>query len=140
MIRRRYISLLLCVVYLLAAVGSALLSLSCRCHTAEHAGERVCCVAGHHAGHEHDAAAEELCATCSCDRHSIEIDLYIAVQSDDDLCKCAVLALPHCLAAAQAARLAAPKFRREPVAAPAVPIPQAPSLRSAGLRAPPVLV
>lgn len=139
MIRRRYISLLLCAVYLLATGGTALLSLSCHCHTAEHAGEHVCCVGEHHAGHAYDAAAEELCAACMCDRHSIEIDLYIAVQSDDSLCKCAVLALPHCLAAAQAARLAAPKFRREPVTAPAVPIPLAPSLRSAGLRAPPVL-
>ena len=138
MIRRRYISLLLCAVYLLAAVGSALLSLSCRCHMAEHAGERVCCVAGHHAGHEHDAAAEELCATCSCDRHSTDIELYTADAGDETPCRCAVLALPHCLAAAQAARLAAPKFRQERIVAPALPLPPAPCLRTAGLRAPPV--
>lgn len=137
---RRYISLLLCVVYSLATIGTALLSLSCRCRTSEHAAEHACCVAGRHAGHAHDAAAEELCAACTCDRHSLEIDLYIAAQSDDSLCKCVVLALPHCLAAAQAARLAAPGFREEPVTAPVIPTPQAPSLCAAGLRAPPVLV
>lgn len=138
--RRKYISLLLLAVYLLATGGSAFLSLSCRCLTTQHAAEHACCVLGHHLGHDFDGAGEELYAACSCDRHSTDIELYTAVQDDECLCKCAVLALPHCLAAAQAARLSAPRFRKERVVAPCVPVPQAPCLQAAGLRAPPVLV
>ncbi|MCM1151526.1 MAG: hypothetical protein NC209_02665 [Alistipes sp.] len=139
MARRRYISLMLLAVYLLATGGAWMLSLSCRCQ-AERQGEHLCCVAGHHVGHDHDAAAEELCATCTCDRHSTEIALYTASQDDLRECRCAVLALPHCLAAAQAARLAAPKFRKERIAEPAYPLPQAPCLRISSLRAPPASV
>ncbi len=148
MARRKYISLLLLVVYLLATGGGAYASISCRCATEAHAHA---CVASHdcHACGDHgacvrcvdDAAAEELCATCMCDRHSTEIALYTATTDDSvHSVRCAVLALPHCLAVAQAARLSAPKFHKERIYTPAVPILQAPYLCVAGLRAPPVLV
>jgi len=133
---RRYISLWLLAVYLLATGGSAWLSLTCGCLERDHAREHVAahlCASGHH-------DAEMLCETCACDRHSTEIRLYTVAADDASPCKCAVLALPHCLAAAQAARLAAPKFRKERTTAPPVPTPQAPCLRVAGLRAPPASV
>ncbi|MDE6070390.1 MAG: hypothetical protein K2F92_05925, partial [Alistipes sp.] len=144
----KYISVLLLVVYLLATGGGAYASISCRCATEAHAHA---CVASHdcHACGDHgacvrcvdDAAAEELCATCMCDRHSTEIALYTATTDDSvHSVRCAVLALPHCLAVAQAARLSAPKFHKERIYTPAVPILQAPYLCVAGLRAPPVLV
>ena len=136
--RRTYISLLLLALYLLATGGAWSLSLTCDCAAAEHGGAHACCVAGHPAGHAHEAADEALCATCTCDRHSTDIALYTADAGDETLCRCAELALPHCLAAAQAARLAAPKFRQERIVAPALPLPPAPCLRLAGLRAPPV--
>ena len=134
---RNCISLLLLAVYLLATGGAACLSLSCGCmdngHVAEHmhAHTHVCCGA-----ELPDAPA--LSASCTCGRHSTDIQLYTAASDDARPCKCAVLALPHCLASAQAARLAAPKFRKERVAAPPVPIPQAPCLLVADSRAPPV--
>lgn len=136
MARRRYISSLLLAVYLLATGGMAWLSLSCGCLEREHRRahaemHHACCVADH-------SQAEALTATCDCDRHSTEIELYTAAADSNAPCKCAVLALPHCLAAAQAARLAAPKFRKERIVAPVIPLPQAPCLRAAGLRAPPV--
>ncbi len=134
MIRRKYISLLLLALYLLATGGAWSRSLACDCAAAEH----LCCVAGHHAGHAHDAATEEFCATCLCDRHSTDIALYTATTGDETPCRCAVLALPHGLAAAQAARLAAPKYRKERIVGPSLPLPPAPCLRLAGLRAPPV--
>ncbi|MDE5708099.1 MAG: hypothetical protein K2L09_07545 [Alistipes sp.] len=137
--RRRYISLLLLAVYLLATGGMWSLSLMCDCAEAEHADGHACCVAGYHVGHDHDAEAEELCASCVCEFHSTEITLYTATADNETPCRCVVLALPHCLAAAQAARIAAPKFRKERIVTPAVPIEQAPCLRAAGLRAPPVL-
>ncbi len=141
MVRRKYISLLLLVVYLLATGSAAYASLACRCVKEAHA-----CVAGHECG-DHgacmhrafDAAAEELCSTCTCDRHSTEIALYTAATDDSEhSVRCMVLALPHCLAAAQSARLSAPKFRKKRIFAPAVPILQAPCSCAAGLRAPPV--
>ncbi len=139
MVRRKYISLLLLVLYLAATGGAWSRSLACDCTAAEHAGEHACCVGEHHSGHEHDAAAAELCATCTCDRHSTDIALYTATTDDSEhSVRCMVLALPHCLAAAQAARLAAPKFRKERIVAPSDPLPPAPCLRAAGLRAPPV--
>lgn len=132
--RRRYIALLLSVVYLLATGGAACLSLTCGCMEAEHAAEHVhahaCCAADHQGGEAFDAS-------CSCDRHSTDIELYTAAAGDESPCRCAVLALPHCLAAAQAARLAAPKFRKERIAPP-VSMPAPPCLGVAGLRAPPV--
>jgi len=135
MIRRKYISLVLLAVYLLAAGGSAYMSLTCSClereHARGHVALRVCCADGHPDG-------EALCETCTCNRHSTEIRLYTTAADDASSCKCTVLALPHCLAAAQAARLSAPKFRKERIAAPPVAGRQAPCLRIAGLRAPPV--
>lgn len=135
--RRRYISLLLSVVYLLATGGAAWLSLTCGCMEAEHAAVQVhahrsCCAAAD------DSAGEVLDASCACGRHSTEIELYTAGADDESPCRCAVLVLPHCLAAAQAARLSAPKYCKERIVAPPVPVAQAPCLRAAGLRAPPV--
>ena len=138
--RRRYIALLLSVVYLLATGGAACLSLTCGCLAAEHAAEHVHHVHVHaHAGCAAAHSGEEaLDASCCCDRHSTDIELYTAASGDESPCRCAVLALPHCLAAAQAARLAAPKFRKERIASPPVAVPTSPYLGVAGLRAPPV--
>ncbi|WP_289182003.1 hypothetical protein [Alistipes sp. UBA6068] len=134
---RRYISSLLLVVYLLATGGTAYRSLSCRCLEAVHAAEHFCCASGH-VDAEAVGGAEALHTACPCDRHSTAVKLYTAASDDLRPCKCAVLALPHCLASAQAARLSAPKFRKERIVVPSVPIPQAPSLAVGGLRAPPV--
>ena len=138
--RRQYIALLLSVVYLLATGGAACLSLTCGCLAAEHAAEHVHHVHVHaHAGCAAAHSSEEAFdASCSCDRHSTDIELYTADAGDETPCRCAVLALPHCLAAAQAARLAAPKFRKERIAPPPVAVPSPPCLGIAGLRAPPV--
>ena len=133
---RRYISFLLLAVYLLATGGAAFRSLSCGCMDKGHLAEHVHAHCGHAAGACDEA--ETLCATCACDRHSTDIELYTTAADDARPCKCAVLALPHCMAAAQAARLAAPKFRKVRMVAPPVPIPQAPCLLVADLRAPPV--
>lgn len=148
MARRKYISLLLLVVYLSATGSAACASLWCRCATEVHAHVCVashdCRECGDHGACMHrafdDAAAEELCATCMCDRHSTEIALYTAADDSEHSVRCAVLALPHCLAAAQAARLSAPKFRKKRICTPAVPILQAPCLCVAGFRAPPASV
>ena len=134
---RNYIALLLLAVYLLATGGAAYRSLSCQCLEPAHAAEHLCCADGHDTAEMFDID-EALHAACPCDRHSTAIALYTAVSDDARPCKCAVLALPHCLAAAQAARLSAPKFRKERIEAPSVSLPQAPCLLATGLRAPPV--
>ena len=129
---KRFISTLLLTVYLLAVSGAAWASLSCDC--------RCHCSCHHHVRAAHDAPADgvSLTAPCCDDRHSTEIELYTAAQDDEPTCRCTVIDLPHCLAAAQSARLAAPKFRKQALAPPAVRALPDPSLPLSGLRAPPV--
>lgn len=140
--RKRFISLLLLTVYLLAAGGTAWTSLSCDCVAmhARTAHTHACCHhCHHHVQHTHllPDAGTSLSAPCCDNRHSTEIELYTASSDSDPVCKCTVIALPHCLAAAQAARLAAPKFRKQPLPPPFRIVPD-PLIRTAGLRAPPV--
>lgn len=137
---KRYIAQLLLAVYLLATGGTAFVSLSCRCVTIMgHSEVHFSCASCSH-DHE-DFVGEAWSAPCCADNHSTEIALYTGTSHDSKHeVRCAVLALPHCLAAAQAARLAAPKFRKERIVVPDIPIPSAPSLRATGLRAPPALV
>ena len=142
---KRYIAQLLLAVYLLATGGAAYASLSCRCMGAAGCGAvHICCADcdhDHDDRHHDEQFGAEWSAPCCDDRHSTEIDLYMGASYDGKhAVRCAVLALPHCMAAAQAARLAAPKFRKERIVAPDIPIPPAPSLRAAGLRAPPASV
>lgn len=135
---RRYIASLLFVVYLLATGGVWSLSLMCDCADAEHAGEHACCVAGYHAGHDHDAAAEELCAACTCGLHSTEITLYTAAHGDDEKAtRCAVTLLPPSLAAECPCPAHVPALRRNPPVRPE-PLIDAPFVAVGGLRAPPV--
>lgn len=146
MARRKYISLLLLAVYLLTTGGAAYASLSCRCLTEMHAcvSAHGCCACANPCAHARrvcdDGAVQTWEAPCCDDRHSTEIELYVGASHDDENeVRCAVLALPHCLAAAQAARLSAPKFRKERIERPVARI--RPSFVAvAGLRAPPVLV
>lgn len=138
MVRRRYISLLLLAVYLLATGGVWLLSLTCGCADAEHASEHTCSTAGYHAGHDHDAADEELCAACTCGLHSTEITLYTAAHGDDEkTTRCAVTLLPPSLAAECPCPAHVPALRRKPLLRPA-PLTDEPLIAAAGLRAPPV--
>lgn len=139
MVRRRYISLLLLALYLLATSGAWSLSLMCDCADAERAGEHACCVAGYHVGHDHDAAAEELCAACTCNLHSTEITLYTAAHADNEKAmRSVVTLLPPSLAAECPCPTHVPALRRERADRP-TPVLQAPFLKSAGRRAPPVL-
>lgn len=141
--RKRFISILLLTVYLLAVGGTAWASLSCDCVTmhARTIHTHACCHhCHHHVQHAHDLPDVDtsLSAPCCEDRHSTEIELYTASTDDEHTCKCVVIALPHCLAAAQTARLAAPKFRKQALAPPVVRVAADPLIRTAGLRAPPV--
>ena len=142
---KRFISTLLLTVYLLAVSGAAWASLSCDCvtmhaRTAHVHSCRCHCSCHHHVRAAHDAPADgvSLTAPCCDDRHSTQIELYTAAQDDEPTCRCTVIDLPHCLAAAQSARLAAPKFRKQALAPPAVRALPDPSLPLSGLRAPPV--
>ena len=95
---RRYISLLLLAVYLLATGGAAFRSLSCSCMDKGHVAEHLHAHCGHAAGVCDEA--ETLRATCACDRHSTEIELYTNPHSDDDKAtRCAMVFLPAALAA-----------------------------------------
>ncbi|MDE6445400.1 MAG: hypothetical protein K2L06_00865 [Alistipes sp.] len=134
---RNCISLLLLAVYLLATGGAACLSLSCGCmdngHVAEHmhAHTHVCCGA-----ELPDAPA--LSASCTCGRHSTDIQLYTNSHPDDErTMRCAVVFLPAALAAECPCPAHVPALRRKTVDRPA-PLLADPLLESAGLRAPPV--
>ncbi len=146
MARRRYISLLLLAVYLLAAGGGAYVSLSCRCIAEKHACAQV---HGCHGCADHgacgrcvfdDGAAQTLEAPCCGDRHSTEIDLYTGAHSDyEKAVRCVVTLLPPSLAAECPCPAHVPALRRRSVERPA-PVPAAPLLEFAGLRAPPASV
>lgn len=145
---RRYIALLLLAVYLVTAGGPAYLSLSCRCavmrglRTEAVRGGCGCvhacgCCAGHRCGAESSAA---LSAPCCSGDHSTEIDLYTAATSEEGKSvRCAVVSLPPSLAAECPCPAHVPALRGAPVERPA-PLPAAPLLTAAGLRAPPALV
>ncbi len=133
---RRYISLLLLAVYLLATGGAAFRSLSCSCMDKGHVAEHLHAHCGHAAGVCDEA--ETLRATCACDRHSTEIELYTNPHSDDDKAtRCAMVFLPAALAAECPCPAHVPALRRKAVDRPD-PQPDSPLLESAGLRAPPV--
>ena len=145
MLSNRYIAWFLCAVYLAVTACPAAASLTCECLTAHAAAESACggCCAhvGAHICTEAAACPADgaLSAPCCTDRHSTDIELYTASSDSESPCKCAVLVLPHCIQAARAAQLSAPKFRKEHPEPPAV-LPQVPCLHVAGLRAPPVSV
>lgn len=163
---RRYIAFVLCTLYIAATAGMALASVTCKClgmrnGGVEHLGavchcpncgalrSAGCCGEGLAAPDNAPAECGDGCQTacdclfgsgCDCDRHSTEIDLYIATHSDDSekALRCFAAELPPSLAA----ELPAPALRilcRGPRAADPAPRPCDGVFPVAALRAPPVV-
>ena len=137
---KRLISLLLLAVYLTAAGGPAYVSLSCKCVAMTAHAAHVCC---HHCQQHDDSASparESVKAPCCGNHHSTEIELYTGSTSDNNekLTRCAVTDLPPALVAeGPAPALLSPCCER--VAERCAPFILRGHVRSAGLRAPPVL-
>lgn len=133
---KRLISLLLLAIYLTAWGGPAYVSLSCKCVTMS---SHVCC---HHCQHSADAAGagESLKAPCCGNHHSTEIELYTGSSSDNHerFIRCTVTDLPPALVA-EAPVAAVLKFFGETLPECGDPFVMRGHVRSAGLRAPPVL-
>lgn len=139
---RRYIALILLSVYLFAAGGPAFASLTCECvamHPRAAAHVDAGCSCCDHSG-DALAAKADVGNPCCAHHHSTEIKLYTGSGSDDEhMVKCAVMALPHLLAAECPCPAHFPALRHvrglpsAPLLCPALIAPRA-------LRAPPVLV
>ena len=119
---KRLISLLLLAIYLTAWGGPAYVTLSCKCVTMS---SHVCC---HHC--QHSAG----------NHHSTEIELYTGSSSDNHerFIRCTVTDLPPALVA-EAPVAAVLKFFGETLPECGDPFVMRGHVRSAGLRAPPVL-
>ena len=133
---KRLISLLLLAIYLTAWGGPAYVSLSCKCVTMPPL------VSSPHCQHSADAAGagESLKAPCCGNHHSTEIELYTGSSSDNHerFIRCTVTDLPPALVA-EAPVAAVLKFFGETLPECGDPFVMRGHVRSAGLRAPPVL-
>ena len=136
---KRLISLLLLSVYLLATGGPAYVSLSCKCVAMKARAAHVCC---HHCQHGADTSdgTASLKATCCGNHHSTEIELYTGFGSDnhEKFIRCTVTDLPPALVA-EAPAAADLKVFGETLPERGAPFVMRGHVRSAGLRAPPVL-
>ena len=137
---KRLISLLLLAVYLFAAGGPAYVSLSCKCVALSAHARHVCC---HHCQQHADSAdlaRESVKAPCCGNHHSTEIELYTGSSSDNNerLTRCAVTDLPPALVA-EAPAPADLMLCCEQATERGAPFSMRGHVRSAGLRAPPVL-
>ena len=134
---KRLISLLLLSVYLLATGGPAYVSLSCKCVAMKARAAHVCC---HHCQHGADTSdgTASLKATCCGNHHSTEINLYTFSQDSEKSTRCTVTDLPPALVA-EAPVAAVLKFFGETLPERGDPFVMRGHVRSAGLRAPPVL-
>lgn len=138
---KRLISLLLLAIYLMAAGGPACVSLSCKCVAMRAHAAHVCC---HHCQHDVGAepARESVKAPCCGNHHhSTEIELYTGSSSDNNerVVRCAVTDLPPALLAEVPAAADLAAFG-EAFPKRGAPFVLRGHVRSAGLRAPPVLV
>lgn len=136
---KRLISLLLLAIYLMAAGGPAYVSLSCKCVAMTAHVSHACC---HHCQHNDDASGARgaLQAPCCGNHHSTEIELYTGSASDNHQksTRCAVTDLPPALIA-EAPVAADLTLCCEKVTECSTPFVMRGHVRSAGLRAPPVL-
>lgn len=137
---KRLISLLLLAIYLMAAGGPAYVSLSCKCVAMSAHADHVCC---HHCQQHADSAdpaRESVKAPCCGNHHSTEIELYTGSSSDNHqkFTRCAVTDLPPALIA-EAPVVADLTLCCEKVTECSTPFVMRGHVRSAGLRAPPVL-
>ena len=134
---KRLISLLLLSVYLLATGGPAYVSLSCKCVAMKARAAHVCC---HHCQHGADTSdgTASLKATCCGNHHSTEINLYTFSQDSEKSTRCTVTDLLPALVA-EAPVAAVLKFFGETLPECGDPFVMRGHVRSAGLRAPPVL-
>lgn len=137
---KRSISLLLLAVYLFATAGTALASLTCKCVAMKARTEHACCCHCLHVADLPAAAGGEMRAPCCGNHHSTEIELYTGSSSDNNerLTRCAVTDLPPALVA-EAPAPADLMLCCEQATERGAPFSMRGHVRSAGLRAPPVL-
>lgn len=160
---RKYVSLLLLVVYLTSTAGAAWLSLSCRCVTiigshathataccGHHDGHGCCAHHGPHSGCAHRSASAHTCTACDAaselhgsweapccdDRHSTEIALYT---SDDERILRACAPCTELPAGYEIASQPSAVSTSLAAVERRTPLPDDAYLRGTGLRAPPVL-
>lgn len=139
---KRYIALVLCVLYLAATAGVALASITCKCVGMKQSRvEKACC----ECYHQSQFSATSIChdcllgSRCDCELHSTEISLYTSSHSDESekYIKCAVSELPPSLAAECPCPAHVPALRHG-MLLPPVPLVREVPGRVFGLRAPPV--
>ena len=137
---KRSISLLLLAVYLFATAGTALASLTCKCVAMKARTEHACCCHCLHVADLPAAAGGEMRAPCCGNHHSTEIELYTGSSSDNHerFIRCTVTDLPPALVA-EAPVAAVLMFFGETLPECGDPFVMRGHVRSAGLRAPPVL-
>ncbi len=139
---RKYISLLLLAVYMFAAGGRAVVSLTCPCSAPKARTEVHACnhCQHEHCGHEASDTAATLSEACTCgSHHSTEIDLYTGVHADDNKnLRCSVTTLPPALVA-EVSGPDATDVGREKAAERNLPPADRELISPAGLRAPPAL-
>lgn len=135
---KKYISLLLLTVYLLATGGSAYASLACHCVAMKSHVEHACCTCCDHKD-DLPAAKADITAPCCSNHHSTEIELYVRVSSEtEESGKSLVMDLPPSLCAECPCPAHIP-FLRETLAERRAPFVRAACVLPSGLRAPPVL-
>ena len=133
---KKGISLLLMTVYLLATAGAAVVSLTCRCVEQRVHAEHVCL-----SECQHDMPADGVVRSCcGCELHSTDIVLYLysSAENGERHIRCTVTDLPPALVA-EAPVAAVLKFFGETLPECGDPFVMRGHVRSAGLRAPPVL-
>lgn len=135
---KRFISLLLLAVYLLAAGGPAWASLSCKCVAAKLRTAHTCCC---HCAHESDgmAAKADVSAPCCGHHHSTQVDLYTSGSSDNERSTRVAAADLTALAPDVPDAIDAPSDCLRIVVR-QTPLPGKPRPCGTGLRAPPALV
>lgn len=135
---KRFISLLLLAVYLLAAGGPAWASLSCKCVAAKLSTAHTCCC---HCAHESDAPAAktDVSAPCCGHHHSTEVNLYTGGSSENERSVRAAAADLTALAPDVPDALDAPAYCLRIVLR-QTPLPGKSCPCGPGLRAPPALV
>lgn len=135
---RKYISLLLFAVYLFAAGGQAVASLSCHCVAMKAHVAHFCC---HHCSHDDAAssAAEALGAPCCGNHHSTLVELYTASSEAQKQVRCTIICLPPALAVECPCPEHIP-FLREACRERCAPFVKQDYLLPVGFRAPPALV
>lgn len=136
---KRFISLLLLTVYLLAAGGPAMASLSCRCVAPKAHTHHLCTC---HCLHADAAAAArtDLSAPCCGHHHSTDVELYTGISSDNERQDRTQAVDLWAALTPDAPAAICPPTHGERIVLRQTLLPRKAASRGVGLRAPPVLV